>query len=214
MSDRGIKTSQKDVKSKVELYVSALPDLPIEYPIYPQEREDEIRSLSDVTAQREKHFVWRLLARAVKERLGLELSELGLRRKNGKWCSERAEFSISHSGGALAVAISSLPVGVDIEPLDNKSRDGIARRFFSEGELSAYLSAKDDMREEAFLRIWTAKEAAFKSTGAEVFAPSSVDTSSLSVYTDKIDVDGREYVIAVYCDGDFEVDVHGVCDLV
>ena len=197
-------------KSRVELYVSALPNLPLGYPLYPQEREDEIRSLSDEVSQREKYFAWRLLERAVRDSLGLELSELGLRRKNGKWCSDRAELSISHSGDALAVAVSSIPVGVDIEPIGNKIRDGVARRFFSKDEFSTYLSADSDMREEVFLRIWTAKEAVFKSTGDVAFAPSSVDTATLSVYTEKIDVEGREYVVAAYCDGDFEVDLHRI----
>ena len=87
------------------------------------------------------------------------------RSENGKpyFVNSPIRFSISHSGGIVACAISdSCELGIDVESANiSKSRaDGIVARFFDKSDLSR-LSGDTD----AFRREWTRKEAAAKMHG-------------------------------------------------
>ena len=73
------------------------------------------------------------------------------------------QFSISHTNGIVAVAVSpSTPVGLDIEAI-RPMRDGFAARYFSEREQAEIASSSDP--DEALIRLWTAKEATGKYHG-------------------------------------------------
>ncbi|WP_344809601.1 4'-phosphopantetheinyl transferase family protein [Allohahella marinimesophila] len=72
-------------------------------------------------------------------------------------------FSLSHSGGWVAIAISSEPVGVDLETRCPSTWKGIARRFFTPSE-QQWLETADD-QQNAFVAAWTMKEAAVKLYG-------------------------------------------------
>ncbi len=67
-------------------------------------------------------------------------------------------FNISHSEDIIAVAISSAPVGVDIEKLREVNLK-IAERRFTEKE-KAFVKTNGD-----FFYVWTRKEAFLKKTG-------------------------------------------------
>jgi len=78
------------------------------------------------------------------------------------------EFSLSHAGHHIAVALSlrAQAIGVDVEASPVRvDIERIAGRFFSETERSAVLEAPPTERERQFLRIWTAKEACSKALG-------------------------------------------------
>lgn len=77
-------------------------------------------------------------------------------------------FSLSHTDGAVALAVSPIAVGADIERLREAPR-GVAARFFTREE-QAYCVA-----DAHFFEIWTRKEALAKRSGvplAETFAAS------------------------------------------
>ena len=68
-------------------------------------------------------------------------------------------FSIAHTDGAVAVAVSPTAVGADIERLREAPR-GVAERFFTPEE-QAYCAGADDR----FFEVWTRREAQAKRTG-------------------------------------------------
>lgn len=74
------------------------------------------------------------------------------------------QLSISHSGGVAGCAVSAgTAIGLDIEPITRRpSWQKVVKRWFSPQE-RAWLLAADDP--EAFLRVWTLKEAWLKATG-------------------------------------------------
>lgn len=75
------------------------------------------------------------------------------------------EFSLSHSGNALLVAISSVAVGADIERLRELDIVTLARSCLSPDE-RRWLDLQDTASQlEHFFCIWTAKEAILKSSG-------------------------------------------------
>ncbi len=70
-------------------------------------------------------------------------------------------FSISHSAGLWACAMDGAAVGLDVQAVDRRDVQGIARRFFHPLE-QAYLETHGY---GAFFRIWAAKESYCKYTG-------------------------------------------------
>lgn len=77
-------------------------------------------------------------------------------------------FNWSHSGSHAMVAVAqALPaLGVDIEQRRERPRAlELARRFFAEREHAALQQLPSTGRNDAFLRLWTAKEAVLKAHG-------------------------------------------------
>ncbi|WP_158795401.1 4'-phosphopantetheinyl transferase superfamily protein [Pedobacter sp. L105] len=74
------------------------------------------------------------------------------------------EFNLSHAGNYVVIAVSQLPVGVDIEFIkkDFKFMD-LMEMCFSEEESSFILSNEDQL--SSFFLLWTRKEAILKATG-------------------------------------------------
>jgi 4'-phosphopantetheinyl transferase len=77
------------------------------------------------------------------------------------------QFSASHSGDALLLGfVRGSPIGVDIEHLKPRPNAlQLARRFFAQHEADALATMPEAEREDAFYRLWTAKEATLKALG-------------------------------------------------
>ncbi len=76
-------------------------------------------------------------------------------------------FNLAHSGDLVLFAITvDGPIGIDVEKAD-PTRDwaGIASRYFAPAERDFLSQVPLGKRLEAFLRLWTAKEAVLKATG-------------------------------------------------
>lgn len=71
-------------------------------------------------------------------------------------------ISLSHARRAVAVAVSALPVGVDVEGLRD-IRPSLPRRVFGEKEYEWYVSRGE--RPEDFFTLWTLKESYYKYLG-------------------------------------------------
>lgn len=136
--------------------------------------------------------------------------------KKGKPIYKDIGFSVSHSGGAAAVAVNvgkakkdinedwqmfvggeGFSVGVDIEPIDRKVNvSAIKNRFLSMKERE-YVG-EENIR---FLEIWTKKESICKLTSEGVSAIEHLCTfesySNICTETKRFFVDGREYVVSV-----------------
>jgi 4'-phosphopantetheinyl transferase len=82
----------------------------------------------------------------------------------------RLRFNISHSGNLALIAVADgCEVGVDIEQLHRVGHlEQIARRFFHPEEAKEVLGTQVDLRDLAFLRCWTRKEAVLKAFGAGI----------------------------------------------
>lgn len=117
-----------------------------------------------------------------------------------------------------AVAVSSLPVGVDIERIDSARFDGkLQARILTENERSELSRLTPSERSLCANILWAEKEAAFKRGGKGRFVANSVETSGNRTVLRKIRYGGSDYVLAVACGGAEEPTfyVRGVeiCDL-
>ena len=199
--------NRKMDKNRTDVYLALLPCGECDEPLYPEERDTLVKSTANPTVRRERYFVWRLLEVAIRRSLGLELSEIGLRREGERWTSELADISLSH-GGALAVAVSGAPVGVDIESLSGNSDNArLAERFFSDAERAEYYAAPEEERRAAFLGIWTAKEAIFKSQRSAAFAPSEVDSGASRVHSRTVRLGNEDFILSVATEGELTLNI-------
>ena len=73
-------------------------------------------------------------------------------------------FNISHSGCMVMLGIADEPIGVDIQELKEMTVD-ITNRFYHENECRLLSGMDNNMRDEAFFRIWTLKESFVKQNG-------------------------------------------------
>lgn len=75
--------------------------------------------------------------------------------------------SFSHSGDQHWVAVSSHPVGVDVQQhrINPPPFLALARRFFAPNEAAALAALEGDALATAFYRLWTRKEAMVKALG-------------------------------------------------
>ena len=107
-------------------------------------------------AESEHELALRLLAMAVTQALGLpSLPEISREAGGKPFFPSRPDvcFSLSHSRGAAVCAVHNRPVGVDIEKIRSAPR-----------------RLADGLEDEAFFRLWTAKEATIKRQGLGVEA--------------------------------------------
>ena len=149
------------------------------------------------------------------------------RTDKGRPClnEEGADISVSHSSGAVAVALS-LPqdvaeckefadlvrldvfditasrIGIDIEALSGKGVERckkIAERKFTVGEQTAVASAADPVDE--FVRLWTQKESLCKLSGEGLSGLKAADTQNLPngtcILTRTIEIDGERYYFSL-----------------
>lgn len=77
-------------------------------------------------------------------------------------------FSLSHSGGEVAIAFSRTPIGFDVEKKERRADFvSIAQRFFSVAE-AAQIAAAGERAASLFVDLWTAKEAILKLEGSGI----------------------------------------------
>ena len=101
--------------------------------------------------------------------------------ENGKPYIEGASvhFSISHTDGLCAVAVSDGEIGIDCEKIDSayKSRvDNFSKKYFTVSEQNEIAGSEDTLAK--FFEIWTRKEAYIKKYGLNSAHISRVDTTA------------------------------------
>ena len=158
----------------VKVYYSAIPCGECDFALYPEQRAMEIGAVRNDKLKKEKYYAWKLLEFAI-ESLGINFRKLDfVKHDNGKWTCEKVCFSLSHTDGAVAVAVSKMNVGVDIEKVSDRAMR-VAKKVFSQSELDAC-----DGDEILYTtKLWTQKEAIFKTLDEGVFSPQSASATSL-----------------------------------
>jgi 4'-phosphopantetheinyl transferase len=81
-------------------------------------------------------------------------------------------FSLSHSRSLVACAVTLTDdIGLDVEDLARPpASPGLAERYFAPQEAALLAALPPERRHDAFLRLWTLKEAYVKATGEGISA--------------------------------------------
>ena len=91
--------------------------------------------------------------------------------------SGHPHFNLSHGGHYAVLALSDVPVGVDIEPVRDTLSIPVPRRWLKDDEL-AWL--EEERTPERFARLWTRLESALKADGSGL----AMENRSFSVLED------------------------------
>ncbi len=79
------------------------------------------------------------------------------------YTSNDVNFSVSHSGDYVAIAVSDKEVGIDIQKCNKRNFHRLAKFVFHENEVNLLNCADDKL--ETFFELWTKKEAFLKLIG-------------------------------------------------
>ena len=158
------------------------------YEPLPSEWEKYVCGIKDEARRRQSFYARRLLVSALRA-LRIKAEEF-VPDENGRWkikdSTEDIDFSLSHSGKAVAVAILTNArgekVGVDAELVSDRILK-LGERIAGKGETT--LSA------EELTRIWTQKESAYKA---------GADMESAFFATETREICGEKYVVTVACE--------------
>lgn len=81
------------------------------------------------------------------------------------------DFNLSDTRGGTVIAVAGRGrIGIDLERRDRAPPvERLARRWFAAAEASELARMDPECARQAFLRLWTAKEASCKATGSGIF---------------------------------------------
>ena len=130
----------------------------------PQRREQALRFRYEL-GQRQCVLAYALLRRALQAEYGLSeppTFDYGPFGKPALAGHPEIFFNLSHCRHAVACAVSSYPIGVDVESV-REYKESLVRYTMNDDELTAIQQAPHPAL--AFTRLWTMKEARLKLTG-------------------------------------------------
>lgn len=188
--------------ASVSLFLSRIPEHPSIAPLSCQARNLEIENTRHPVAKAQKYYVWRLLERAIEQCCGISPDRLTFQKQpGGRWEITGEEppifFSLSHCEGAVAVALSRTPVGVDIEPCDRHLTPALAEKVLSPDEKQVYNALSEAERNDYLLRAWVAKESLYKRTGQGTFCPNHLNAASENVTIQTVTLQDRMFLVAL-----------------
>ncbi len=132
------------------------------------QRREQALKFKFEQGQRLSVLAYLLLKRGLRESFGITDNPLFAYNQHGKPSivgHPDIYFNISHCKEAVACAIDSRPVGIDVEAF-HEYRSGLARYTMNDDELSGIEKAADPSR--PFIRLWTMKEATVKLLGSGI----------------------------------------------
>ena len=105
-------------------------------------------------------------------------------------------FSLSHSNGVIALAVSKEEIGLDIE-LIKDVKDNLAHKAMNEAEYNIYKGLSKNDKISYFYEVWTSKEAYVKKLGSTL----TLNPSNINIDTDvilkNINISNSQYMIAL-----------------
>ena len=154
-----------------------------------RQRSAEIAHTKNETVRAEKYTAWKTLEFASRDALGKELDECSPKKHaNGRWTADGMFFSISHSSGTVAVAVSNAEVGIDIESVAAVREKFTPGRIAKLGKAIGADTADGDCT--AFLREWTRRESIYKRNGRGAFVPSKISADGSDTRSCVLELDG------------------------
>lgn len=133
-----------------------------------EQRRQQALKFRHEQGRRTSVLAYLLLKQALREGYGITANPLFEYGEHGKPAiigHPEIHFSLSHCRDAVACAVGSRPVGIDVESI-REYKEPLARYTMNDDELRQIVAApRPDV---AFIRLWTMKEAALKQIGTGI----------------------------------------------
>lgn len=152
----------------LDVYIAPLPEEINITPVACEAREAEIRNTNNEELRAARFYDWQVLSYAANRSFGLREEEISFRKaSDGKWSCDKFFFSLSHTKGAVAVAVSNGKVGIDLENVAEYERKPISRGKLRRNMFRRICTEKEAQLadEKDFLPLWLKKESIFKCFG-------------------------------------------------
>lgn len=197
-------TSDFSPSPELSLWLTPIPEHPAIAPLSCEARNREIEQTNHPTAKAQKYYVWHLLEEAIEKTYGISPRRLSFEKQpSGRWMItgkySSIHFSLSHCEGAVAVALSCQPVGVDIEPAERLLKPALAQKVLTPDEQTTYDALPVPEQNDYLLRAWVSKEAIYKRMGQGSFCPREIELwqegAGLDVRT--VPVGDRSFCVAL-----------------
>ena len=178
----------------VDVYIAPIPaGEPGE--VFPPQRQAQLDETKNAQHRRQRYFVWKLLEYGLRQSRGLDMNRLEFSLDDrGRWSCKECFFSLSHTKGAVAVAVSHAPVGVDLECADRKLHPSLPGKLLTDGERSAFAAMDARAQNRYLLEKWCKKESLFKWQEAAAGEPKAQPCTGLET------VAGQTYCWSVMTD--------------
>ncbi len=181
----------------VDVYFARVPQDGAVSEVHPPARSEEIQAVTNDQVKLEKYYVWKLLEYALDRSFGFRMKKLEFSLdENGRWNTPACDFSLSHCGDVVCVAVSRAKVGVDVEALSDRFQKLIPR-MLNESEQKAYDALAQEEQLPYLAKTWTAKEAIFKTLDQKAFMPSEIQIDPAAVKSDLITLEGESFAYTV-----------------
>ena len=113
-------------------------------PLESKRRNEYIDACLSQKTKEERYCVWKLLEYALKDISDKPIKEYNfIQNQNGKWWCKDLNFSLSHSGEIVVVALCQESVGIDVQKDKTVNTVALAKKILTEKELQELDSAKD-----------------------------------------------------------------------
>ena len=185
----------------VAVYVSAFP-FPCDGNIFCAQRKAYIESAKTDEIKAERFYVWKLLERAVTEQLGLDFSAVEFEQENGVFFTSEFHFSLSHSNGVCAVAVSKKnAVGADVEKIEEKRwQNPRFSSILSPLEKTAFPTPSPAFLNALFTKKESVYKKAWKRGDKTPFVPQKVCTVNAKTVTKAVFCKNEKFFLSVCSD--------------
>ena len=182
-------------------------DVDMSDPLVHEDRQAEVARCGNDNVKREKYLAWKLLGCAAKACFNLDYANVRFTKtENGQWICPDFHFSLSHTDGAVCVAVSRYPVGVDIEKI-RPVRQGLYSRVLTDCEMKCIGQMNAIERSDFFLCAWVKKESLFKRGGGQSLLPCAIETVGSDACVHRVNVGGAEYLIGLAHNNDEKYEI-------
>ncbi len=195
--------------NSTKVFVGVIPDadeIDLSF-IYPDLRRKYIEESNNTSVKKQRFYGWMLLSKKLYECYGIDISDVNIRRlDNGKWTCDEFCFSISNTDKLVAIAISDVAVGVDLQKYEpERFGDKLALRILTPNEYNKYRSLNNSAASEYANLMWTKKESIFKAFEGNVFSPSKVDCGCFHTESITVSFEDCDYFLSVCTHNDSHV---------
>ena len=161
--------------------------------VFPPRRQAQLEETKNENCRRQRYSVWKLLEYGLRRSLGRTMEQLDFSLDDrGRWSCDQCFFSLSHSGNAVALAISDAPVGVDVEDLQRSLHPALPGKILTEPEQGEFAALDEGRQNKYLLEKWCCKESCFKFREA-----AKVEGTAEKTCAGTVTVAGQVYCYAV-----------------
>ena len=160
-------------------------------------RNKELASIKNPKVFNEKLQVWLLLEYALKDS-GFDPQNLQFEKlPSGKWTASGVNFSLSHSEGFFAVALSDEIVGVDLQKAVRIDSERLCQMILNESEFKKFANLPKRDKNAAAIKKWCEKESAFKMVNASGVSFKNLGDYNYFTQFETFTENGEDFYLAV-----------------